>query len=1003
MARREYMKLTYGILPVLLFGFTTGYFLWFIFSEYPAHRYALDFKGAAWISTGSPAPHGYFAKEINIPGEAADAWISVAATDNVALFVNEERISSDKFVSLNVSGIHDITGKLHTGKNVIAAYVRRTSYPGGPRLLLKGVYADLMGKEHPFLSDGTWSIATVEERQGQGSTPWFSRQFDRSRWNKAVVEGNARAFPVLASPAPPFAIGKAIAGYWIWHPKQTTRSAFFTKSVMLDSPVKDGIIGIAGGASYVLTVNGVPAAMSQSPEKTFTMYNITPLLHPGTNTIGIGVYAPESPAGLLAEGLIQSGNSTLSLTSDATWKTISDVTGQMALPGSGSPDWKTPVLVAKYPAQPWGVLYKSTGNIRIPLPFALLDFLKFCSFVAGVMAVFLCLQFMIASVHSRVAGGDFLESFAAAGVLHMPPFLFLLFVYLLQFDVRYGPSFPFQLKHVFFALMILLILQAAGFVRTRPEKSGAGNLVSSGGQTIRVLRFLLLAGIITAGFFIRIRGLDYASLSHDEVSMLQYAQGLMKSGYPHKLIGSMTKPMTTYELLPFSISVPVLLLGLSDFTARLHSVFWGTLGIYLVYLLGRTLFNRKTGLAAAAIYAFHPWCIIWSRNLFYPQLIQAWTTITVLFFYKAVNETRLNTKYLYLTGISFSLMYLSWEGSAFILFAFLLALLAHKGRDFSWARNKHLWGGFAIIFLTVFIQMSRRMFYQESYLVIAGKISDVGMPALFFLDPMYNPYFYLRMFFFAENNWILTAFLIAGMPFVFTSRPLRYLYIVLAGTVFMMTNFLQIAASRYIYHLEPLLIVCATAAAFLFVDRLRTIIDKRRTAAALSASLSLAALWSVLFLASNNVLLKLYLLSASPPDPPILTRQNVYWVDYKSTAKYVMENLRKGDVVYAMTPHTLYYYGGVHSDYSLITRLQKTSVYDVDDHYPGVFDKYMGNPVTTSLDEFQNVAAKSGRIWLVAAPVQSLMSNDKDTVNYITHNFRVVYESYNARVYLWEK
>ena len=340
---QQLKKVLCGILPVILFGFVTGYIMWYKIFEYPPHQYNLDFDGSVWISTGKETPHGYFVKEIFVPWDVEDAWVTVAATDSVDLFVNGESVGSDTFVSLNVSAIHDITGRLRRGKNVIGAYVKRTSYPGGPRLLLKVVQTDLSGRERTFASDDTWVVSSIEETQGQGDIPWNSEKFDHSEWRKAKIFGRATSSPVHPSRTASYLLSKTISGYWIWHPEQNVRSAYFLKFVILDSLPKDGFIGIAGCSNYDLTVNGISVATRMIFDETLHIYDITPVLRSGENAIGIGVRSPDASPGLLVDGYISGDDSIIILKSDETWRTVSSISGEMHVPAIDAPEWKTPI------------------------------------------------------------------------------------------------------------------------------------------------------------------------------------------------------------------------------------------------------------------------------------------------------------------------------------------------------------------------------------------------------------------------------------------------------------------------------------------------------------------------------------------------------------------------------------------------------------------------------------------------------------------------------------
>jgi len=444
---------------VILYGLTVGYTLWYKWFESPAHRYPLDFKVALWISTGQDTPHGYFVKEIFIPEKVADAWIHIAAPDNVTLLVNNISIGTDNFISLNVSNIHDVTTKIQYGKNVIAAHVSRSSYPGGARLLLKGTYTDLNGREHLFVSDGTWKVSSVEERQGQGNTLWSSTDFDHSGWKQAKIEGGASAFSVYPSTLSPHLLGKALSGYWIWHPEPGVKSAYFQKSFRIHSLPKDGIIGIAGSSHYGVIINGVTIAKDIFFNNEFHLYDITPLLHPGENLIGIGVKAPDTTPGLFIDGYIREGDSNITLKGDATWRTISNISIKNKIPDIHSTEWKVPLLLGKYPYQPWGVLPKIIKEIEYPVTFTLMRSIKFTLLMLLTISGGICFWLLAGSVYAKIKRGDFTTCLLLDGFFHLPPFLFMFFIFLLQFEVRCDSSFPFHYQYIFLSLIFLCLFR----------------------------------------------------------------------------------------------------------------------------------------------------------------------------------------------------------------------------------------------------------------------------------------------------------------------------------------------------------------------------------------------------------------------------------------------------------------------------------------------------------------------------------------------------------------
>lgn len=988
----------------MAFAVLVALFLWFMGFEPPLRRYSLDFEGAYWITTGQQTPHGYFAKEIAVPGEVSKAWLNVAAPDGVEVYVNGRRIASETFVSINGSTVHDVTTSIRPGLNLLGFHVERRTFPGPPRVLAKLFYTDVSGRLFIVATDSTWTSAPVEQSQARGSIPWHSASFDHSGWTRVVVEGLASTFDLYGSPVSPHLLAEPIRASWIWYPDPNVSAASFSRMIPVRSRATEAKIGVAAAGPFDLAVNDILVAKNPGGDRTLHVYDVRALLRPGLNAIRIGVGAAQPNPAVLVQGYVEEGASTYRFQSDASWRVRPAVLeGAEDSPSSPAGDG-SPLILAAYPSQPWGVLSTQLDEILLPLSERLKSWGRLAFLLIVASADLLCLWWGVGLLVSRIAGRALSEALLLDGALHVPALAWMAFVHLLRFDIRLDSSWVFQPAFVIASFAILFFLRAVAlapflFRSMRRSPSRAERRARNYGN----IAWILLAVLMAAGLILRLHDLDTMSLSHDEISMVQNTQGLLQTGIPFKEIGPIRKPLTTYEIVPYSISLPVLLFGLSDFSCRLHSVFWGTVQIGLLFLLGRILFNPATGLLAASLQAFHPWCILWSQNAFYPQMTQALTTLTLLLFLKAIEFPRLQPKYLYGSAVAFALTYLSWEGSGFLLVPLALALAAFKGSDFSWIRNKHLWGAVGVVCLVVVLQMARRTFSQAPYLALGGRIAEIGLPSLFFLDPMYDPYVYVRFFFLLENNVVPTLFLLAGTFFLGSSRPLRFLYVFLVSHMFVMTNFLSVASNRYVYPVHPFLLLIAAAVCLHFGTRLWALSPEKSGELRMATRLSSLSLSLLLFFASNTTVCKLYLLSMSPFSPPTLVRQNVYWVDYRSACRYVKSLYREGDVVFSAMPHATFYYAGIRG-FGLMTLPGKTMIYRTDKATPSFMDKYVGDPLLTSFEEFRRLTALASRVWILAAPSSSLIRlNDEQTLRYVSEHFRSVFEGYNTRVYFWEK
>src|SRR5262249_34368213 len=158
-------------------------------------------------------------------------------------------------------------------------------------------------------------------------------------------------------------------------------------------------------------------------------------------------------------------------------------------------------------------------------------------------------------------------------------------------------------------------------------------------------------------------------------------------------------------LVSYSIAASRLLLGTSETTIRLPALLFGTLSIALIAWVGRRLFSWRVGLLAALVYAFFPTAIFWSRNAFYLTQEQFFFLGAVWLFFEAIRGPRLDHRYLTLAAAGTLLTYFSWEGSGFILPAFLVAMLALRRADYDWIYDPHLWRCAVVVGAVVVVQL----------------------------------------------------------------------------------------------------------------------------------------------------------------------------------------------------------------------------------------------------------------------------------------------------------
>lgn len=183
--------------------------------------------------------------------------------------------------------------------------------------------------------------------------------------------------------------------------------------------------------------------------------------------------------------------------------------------------------------------------------------------------------------------------------------------------------------------------------------------------------------IIALGFLVRIVNFNYPPLLWDEASLGYNAYSILKTArdeygqflpYIFKSFGDFKPGAYVYLTLPF-----VATLGLNPIAVRLPSVILGSLLPLLFYLLVLKLSpkSKRLGLLAAALIAFNPWNIHYSRG--------AWETNILLFELVLGSYLFLSQNY-FKSALIFGLTFYTYQGGKIMtpLLLFILFILQFK-------------------------------------------------------------------------------------------------------------------------------------------------------------------------------------------------------------------------------------------------------------------------------------------------------------------------------------
>lgn len=1038
--RRQSYAIAWSLGLVVACGLLLGYYILETYFAPRQRQYQLDFGDAQWIEPAEPGPTAYFRTEVFLAAPPQQAWLEVAAIDNFKLIVNNHSIGVESSVKTRVAGIYDIKKRLRTGTNVIAVSIARTSYPGAAQLLLRGAITQAGGKVTNLVSDEHWRV-TTETGIVQGSEDWTSPEVQDELWPRAKRSSIVgHSVPVAWVDMNPLILQLEPGGSWLLS-QNAASEATFTGTLQADRARQETWLQVASSGDLDLVINGhlitsavdfstvgtrlphlpskrdVASAQGERPrsgrkanarpaktaESTFEKATLEAIdvsywIRSGANSIVATVRADHQPAALFISGfLMNRDGSPRRFQSDSDWK----VTDRIGGPSSKS---QRAVEFGEDGSAPWGYLPQEMARPLERAGFATVarDWIVVLLTAAAVMALWLLVSAFVA----KRGGEIFRRTLVRDALFHAPIIVGLLFLLLPNYDLRFPREWSFEPGFILAAIVALLgvrlfhlfpVGELAAPVRRRVSRLDPESFRAAA-------PYVLLILIMTFGLALRLHNLGYMSFDHDEMGLVSKSKGIYTLGFPYTPFAGEARWVTTYEAVPYPLALAGLF-GYSEWTMRLPACFMGTLSIGILALLGRRLFNWRTGLIAAFVYACLPIDIRWAQNAFYPQQCQFMALLTIWLFYEAVRVRPFRRRYLTGAAIGFCLTYLSWEGSAFLLPCLFLGLLVIRWGEWWWLKEFHLYRCLFFIGAVVVAQYCSRTIASIPYLQIGSGLSNLAGPSLFFLSPAYQPMFYVNKLWLSENHVFFTLFALLGLPFCWSHRGYRYIFSILVGLWVCHTNFLAALAPRYCYYFQPLLVLAGIGAAVILYDRLVTLARRESDSetAWICAHVSGVALILLLFLQSNEWIFKEYELSSSGDTPGMMTRMGMYRYDYRDADRYVKEHLQPGDVVFPGIPHVYAYYAGQPGDYFLDTLLASKVPYNQLLDVPGFVDKFGGLPVVRNLTELKEVTNRARRTWLVFAPYASFEKlNSPAVLDFLDQNARVVFESYRAKVLLIE-
>lgn len=991
-----------------------------------ARDYHANWYGARWISATHPTGVvAFYRKSIVLDAPPTGAFLAVQASQYATIYANGVQIDNtkDDFATgaTNRAYVYDVTPFLQAGLNTIALCATNAD-DGIPaaRATLGLTYG---GNRVVFPTNTSWLATDNLQRVGEpcsitSTRAWSLPSFDDSAWQDAAnLATRPPADGVL--PTPPITLETPLQTSWL--SAGAGNDAFFYRSVRL-SGASDTWMRVAASGAAQVYING-DQVLSQAPKlgidqlgRTLPasvivsagLYDISPFLHDGQNTIGVHVTTigtdlktgtPRARPAAMTLDIFTTDTQgrTLHMADSAAWSVATSATPGWSV-GDGTAHWlsATPIDSSIFGPRdaPFLASYKvapSSGEIVS------------VSSAIGVMLLTTLLFGLacLAGVALQMRRRSGVRTLAAAldrMALALTPMVALV---ALLFALALEPLMPHPFPFTRLWLGILVACVALTFAvilasnTLQPIENRLIRIAQRQPLPRRLTPTALAIGVactalMLVGLYMVTYNLAYEVYWQDEVTSVYAAIGVLHTGLPKMMSGFI---YAKAELYSYVLAIPIALFGPNPIATRSISVVEYLVSLILTYFIGRYFLGRRVGLLAMTLLVFSPVALRWGREARMYQQAELFLLISVYLFYRAV-QPRAATRYIYLSMLTLVVMYLSHE-ETFIVFP-AIALYFVLTQRLTWVRNPHWWIAGCLAITAVLTELSLT---KMSHPPIIG--TDHTQQPLIAFSPE-NVNYYLRLLFasrtlkggtLAELGVTSTLATLAMIGSLFSqNKPLRYLSLCAAAPLVTLSFLFTLTSDRYVYPILPIFCFLAAASIIWMLDVLRRL-----------AALRLGPFARHMLVGGTGVLLIAMIIIAQTPSAANfslatsralgITYHHQY-PDYQSAGAYIQAHWQKGDILIAVAPAIDGAFYAERPSY-LLYESKALYLFEQNGH---IVDTPTGSTVLLNADDLNAAMARYHRVWLWSSAAYECCGR---TVKYsLQQNFTLVYEGNGTLVYL---
>ena len=1046
-------------------------------------NYAPDWHGAQWVrAADSSSPVAYFRYVSQLDTLPDTAFVTIAANQTFVLYVNGSYIGSNSvdFVQGDAprAYMYDVDSVLQPGPNVIAVRVMNvdTLSPA-----LQASFGVLWGKTIAYhgTGDSSWQATGQSALARPRYTPklqnWSTPLFDASSWAAVQKETHSPGSPMLT--VDPLTFEQPLPTSWI--NAGAGHDSYFTHQFSLSPGFTEVLLRLTATGTADIFINGHLFATWQSQTATpqenvvsylsdgspvleyraglaMGVYDISPYLHLGENTIAVHVSSPglsASTGGLATLGSAMTldvlagwpNRYDTVVTSDIGWHASPHPVEGWTQASSASLAWPPAALVGR-PGES-RVFYlpdsNTPRNIQSVSPVLVAQVILLSAI--AVLGLWLLMSLIVVRRYylSRI------EACEAMSLALLPALALEALLLTLSHEPQMPDPFPYtwQWGLALIALVgvsyFLLWLHARRtFLRrdivvthlfnkpvvVRPETDLSS---SSKGQYVwlhlveRVRPWLakhwLLIPIVLVAIPMIFYNLGYEPYWQDELSSYYAAKGILAHGIPIYISGFLYAKGEAYSYL---LALSMAIFGDQNGMPRLVSALEYLICLPLFYGIGCYFFDRRVALLSTAMLAFSPYALLWGRQTrMYEQAFLMTLIVAYILYYALQHYQRVRPVYLAIACVVIA--YLSHEETFIILPAIIICVLLFSPKGKYGVplvlRQKHWWYalliGAAIIglqLLIVFVTHPPHLGTDQSR---RPQIQPTFDNVSFYLDLFFNsatlregimPWIIVQPLFAVDSVLaILGCIWALRQP----NNKIRYCALMLILSLLTLTFIFTMQADRYVY---PLFSLYYLMSAYAVLRILRVIwafarpylrsgrskySPAQRPVAALSRPALVIVVGTMSLLCASVLILPMLPLSNYNLFFSHVTGLSYHrhFPDYDDAGQYVQSHWQKGDIIATIAPDlSTYYYFNGHAEYFFSV---DRSLY-LFERNGQIIDTSLGERALLNEADFQALLASHARIWLISDNGNYQAGATKGgRFIFPPPDFQLVYEGYGSAVY----